>query len=230
VAETEAAGRLLGHEHAVLDGLAKRLAQVGFGQPGHGPEQRVADVASGGRGQAQQALRRSVEPGGALQQQVAQAPRQLTAPVAGGGQQLLGEERVALGAGDDHVRQRCRWRGVGAGLQQRRQLLVLERSELHRQRRARAPHAIRQPAHALGRGAFVRTVGRQQQQPPVVEVVGEEDDQIQGGGIGPVQVLEHEQQGCGGRAVEQQRQRVLEHPQLRARRLPVDLRKPSERA
>jgi hypothetical protein len=35
---------------------------------------------------------RSVELGGALQQQLAQAPRQLAAPLAGGGQQLLGEE------------------------------------------------------------------------------------------------------------------------------------------
>ena len=40
-------------------------------------QQRVPDVAAGGRGQAQQALRRTVEPGHAPQQEVAQAGRQL---------------------------------------------------------------------------------------------------------------------------------------------------------
>ena len=45
-----------------------------------------------------------------------------------------------------------------------------------------------------------------------------------------MQVLEHQQHRCGGRPLAQQRQRVLEHPQLRAHRLPVDLREASERA
>ena len=44
-----------------------------------------------------------------------------------------------------------------------------------------------------------------------------------------MQILEHEQQGRGGGAVEQQRQRLLEHPQLRARRPPIDPRDRSER-
>ena len=124
--------------------------------------------------------------------------RQL-ASLVGGGQQLLGEG-VAFGAGDDHVRQRRR-QGVGARRQQRGQLLVLERSKLQHQRRARAPDALGQPAHPRGRG-LVRAVGRQQQHPPVAEVVGEEDDQVERGGVGPVQVLEHQQHRRGGRAVD----------------------------
>ena len=87
----------------MLDRLAQRLAHVALRQLRDRAEQRVADVAPGGRGQAQQALRRAVEPGDALQQQVAQAARELAAPVARGGEELLGEERVALGAGDDRV-------------------------------------------------------------------------------------------------------------------------------
>jgi hypothetical protein len=98
---------------------------------------------------------------------------------AGGGEELLGEERVALGAGDDRVGQRRRGRGVGVGPEQRRQLLALERSELEQQRGARAPDAVGEPAHALGRGELVRAVGRQQHDPPVAEVVGEEDDQVE---------------------------------------------------
>jgi hypothetical protein len=230
VAETEAARCLHRHQHAMLHRLPQRLAHLGLGQRRHRAEQWVAHVAAGGRGQPQHALGRRVEPRGALQQHLAQATRQRAALVAGGGQQLLGEERVALGAGDDLVRQRRRRQGVGASRQQRGQLLTLERAELDRQRRARAPHAIRQPAHALGRGEFVRAVGRQQQDPPVAQVVGEEDDQVQRGGIGPVQVLEHQQHRRSGRPLAQQLKRLLEHPQLRARRLPIGLRKRSERA
>ena len=45
-----------------------------------------------------------------------------------------------------------------------------------------------------------------------------------------MQVLEHEQHGCGGGAPGEQRQRLLEHPQLRAGRLPVSLPGLPERA
>ena len=44
-----------------------------------------------------------------------------------------------------------------------------------------------------------------------------------------MQVLEHEQHRRGGRALGEQRERLLEHPQLRARRLPVDLPRLAER-
>jgi hypothetical protein len=175
-------------------------------------------------------LRRGVEPGHALQQQVAQATRQLTAAVAGDGEEFFGEEEVAFGAGDDRVGQRHRQGRVGASRQQRRQLLALERAQLQQQRRARAPHAVGEPAHALGRGGLVRAVGRQHHDPPVVEVVGEEDDQIERGGIGPVHILEHQQHRYGSRALAEQRQRLLEHAQLRGRRRPVDLPERSERA
>jgi hypothetical protein len=222
MAEAEAAARLVGHEDAVLDRPAQRLAHDTLRQRRHGAEQRVPDVASCGCGQAQQAPRRGVEPGHTLQQQVAQTARQLAAPVPGG-EELLGEEGIAVGAGDDRLRQRRRQGSIGAGREQRRQLLVLERTELQHQRGAGAPDAVGEPAHALCRGELVRAVGRQQQDRPVVEVVGEEDDEVERGGVGPVQVLEHQQQRCGGRAAGQQRQHLLEHAQLRARRLPVDL-------
>ena len=71
-------------------------------------------------------------------------------------------------------------------------------------------------------------VGREQQNRPVVEVVREEDDEIERRRIGPVQILEHEQHGCGSGALGEQRERLLEHLQLRARR-PVDLPRLPER-
>jgi hypothetical protein len=60
--------------------------------------------------------------------------------------------------------------------------------------------------------------------------VREEDDQVERRGIGPVQVLEHEQHRCGSGAPGEQRQRLLEHPQLRARHTPVSLPRLPKRA
>jgi hypothetical protein len=223
VAEPEAAGRLLGDQHAVVDRLAQRLAHLALGEPRDGGEQRVADVASGGRGQAQQAPRPVVEPGHALEQQVAQATRERTAPLAAGVEQLLGEEGVALGAGDDRRRERRRQRRVGVRLQQRCQLIVAERAELQHQRRARAAHATGQPAHAPGRGVLVRAVGPELEDRQVVQVVGEEDDQVERGGVGPVEVLQHQQQRRAGRALAEQRERLLEQAQPRAGRPRLDV-------
>ena len=76
--------------------------------------------------------------------------------------------------------------------------------------------------HAVGRRRFVGAVGDEQQNPPVVEIVGEEHDEIEGCGIGPVQILEHEQHRCRRCALGEQAERLLEHLQLRARHPGID--------
>jgi hypothetical protein len=217
VAEAEAARRLVGDEHAVLDRLAQRSAQLGLGERRRGAQQRVAHIAPGGRRQPQHALRRGVEPRRARQQQVAQAARQLARVVARGGQQLLGEERVALGARDDRVGQRRRRRAFAPG-EQRGQLVARERAELHHERRAGSPHAVGEAAHALGRCGVVGATGREQQHAPLVEVVREVDDEIERRRVGPVQVLEHEQHRRRRRGVGEQRERVFERARPRAGR------------
>ena|SRR5436190_21442517 len=51
----------------------------------------------------------------------------------------------------------------------------------------------------------------------LVDVTADEDDEVEARGVGPVQVLEHEQdRRCGG-ALGEQRERLFEHLQLRAR-------------
>ena len=144
-------------------------------------------------------------------------------PSSGRGEELLGEEGVAFGAGDDRV-------VSAAGRRRRRAPRAVPSSRRassgpssSTQRRARAPDAVGEPAHAVGRGEFVRAVGREQEDAAVVQVVGEEDDEIERRGVGPVQVLEHEQHRRGGGAVGEQCQRLLEQAQLRARRAPLDL-------
>ena len=87
-----------------------------------------------------------------------------------------------------------------------------ERPQLEQGRRARAPDAVGESTHPLGRGEVVGAIGREQENSPVVEVVGEEDDQVERRRVRPVQILQHEQHGCGGRAFGEQRERVLEDP------------------
>ena len=80
--------------------------------------------------------------------------------------------------------------------------------------------ASAESAHSLRGGELVRAVGREQKDPLVRDVVGEKDHEIQRGRVRPVHVLEHEQHRRRRRTIRQQRQCVLEHAQLRGRRLP----------
>jgi hypothetical protein len=225
VAKAEAAGRPLDDEHTVLHRPAQRLAYLPFRERRDRAEQWVRDVSSGGRCHAQKTLCPAVESRHALQQQHAQGARKLLARFAGGGEELLGEEGVALRTRDDLVRQPHRQKAVGTSGEQRLQLLVLERPEVEQDRRSRPSDAIRKAAHALRRRRLVGAVGGEEQNRPAVEIVREEDGEIERRGIRPMEVLEHEQHRCGGCSVGEQRERVLEDMQLRARPRFVDLRR-----
>ena len=72
-------GRLIGDEDAVLDRLVQRLAHLRLAKSRDSAEERVPDVASDGRCHSHKALRLTVEPIHALQQQVAQTTRKLAA-------------------------------------------------------------------------------------------------------------------------------------------------------
>ena len=109
VAEAKAARRLLGDEHAVLDGHAQRLAHLALRQIRRhhgeaGSRRRVRRLRPDAVGPA--SVDRGAPPAG--QQHVAKAAGECGAVVAGGIEKLLGVERIALGAGDDRVRQN-RW-------------------------------------------------------------------------------------------------------------------------
>ena len=160
VAEAESAGCLIGAEHTMLDGLAQRLARVTLGQPRDRAKQRVGHVAPRRRRDAQQGLCRTIEPVDTLKQQITEPVRELAART-GRGEQLLGEERVALGAGDDRRRQSRGQGRVGVGVQQGGQLFVLERAKLEDYPRPGAPHAVGKPPHALGRCRLVGAVGEE---------------------------------------------------------------------
>ena len=205
MAEPEAARLRLGDQDAALHRRAERVAQGAVGQLRGRVEQRVADLASGRRGQAQHALRLMVEAGDALQQQVAQSLREPRALLARHSEKLLSVEGVALGTGGDLLRQRRGQGTAGMSRDQRRQLVALERAELENERRSGALGPVGKPPHPLGRRGLVGAVGGEQQDRLAVEVVREEDDEIERRVIGPVQILEHEQHGRGSGALSEQR-------------------------
>ena len=180
VAKPEGARGLVGDEDLVLDGLAQRPPHVGLGDRGEGAEQRVADVAPGGGRQPQQALRRGVEPFHPLQQQVAYAAREFGGPARAGREELLGEEGVASGAGDDRVGELGSKPRARRGGEQRRQVLGRERAEVEHEAGTRAPYAVGQPGHAPLRGWLVPAISGEQHHRSFGQVVGEEDDQVEG--------------------------------------------------
>jgi len=161
----------------MLDGLAQRPAHIGLGDRGERAEQRVADVAPGRGRQPQQALGRGIEPFHPLEQQVAHAAREFGGPVLAGREELLGEEGVAFGTGDDGVGRRG---DEQRGGEQRRQVLGRERAKVEHEARTRAPHALGQPGHAPFRGWLVLAAGSEQYHRSFGQVVGEEDDQVEG--------------------------------------------------
>ncbi len=213
MAETEGAARLVGDEDTLLHRLPERVAQIALRQLHSCLEQRVADLTSGCRRQAQHALCRAIEAGDSLQEEVAHGMGELPTIVARNGEQLLGEEGVSLRAGHDRVRYGRRQGSVGVGREERCELVASERTEFENERRAGAPDSVRKPSHALRRGGVVRAVGRKQENRnrPVVEVVRQEDNKIERRDIGPVQILEHEQHGCRNGALAEERERLFEH-------------------
>ena len=97
--ERVAAAVILGHQHVVGDRLAQQLNQVPGRLRRDLGEQIVVHPLAGDGGDLQQPLGRLRQRLHPRQQQVSQRLRQLAGPpvaAAPGGQQLFGEERVAL--------------------------------------------------------------------------------------------------------------------------------------
>ena len=84
--------------------------------------------------------------------------------------------------------------------------------------RARAALQLAYEPEQTRRDGFIRAQRDQQQQPLVVQVAREEAQQVLGGAVGPVEILDHEQdRHLGGETAEQSEQQ-LEQPGLRIRR------------
>ena len=98
------------HHQLAAHRLAERRVDRRRVEVGDLAQQRVADPAADDRGDAQQPLRRRVDAGDTLEDDVADRRRQVGA--SAGGDELLDEERVALGPIGDRVEQA--WRRLDA--------------------------------------------------------------------------------------------------------------------
>ena len=181
------------HQQVVVHRLGQRRLQLAGGQPSDGGHQLVPHPPPGHRGDPQHLLggvRSLLDPG---QQDVGERGRQRLAAAARG-EQLLGVERVALGARDDVLDRLLGHPTLGAGepadevpdlgVRQRRELQPLDAREPHQlgeQRPQRMPTV--QVVGAVGRHDHDRLVDQPGQQ--VAE-------QVAAGPVGPVHVLQHD--------------------------------------
>ena len=126
-------------------------------------------------------------------EQVTDGCRQLLGARAHGLQQLFGEEWVALGAGVYSIHQVRRRRGPQDAGELGRRLAPPEAGQLD-PIDVSAPVQLGQVRAEPGPLGLVTAVGQHQQHPFAAQIVGQEGQQVASGLLGPVQVLDDQQQ------------------------------------
>ena len=223
VAEGEAVAAR--HEHVVAHRRAQRLRQLWLGEARRRGEQRVVHLATAGRGDPDNRPGVRIEGRDADEQGVAQRRRQWPGgAVRRRGHELLGEERVAVGAREDgphQLRRRGRAddsRDLLAGLLER------QRSELEALRDRRGTDVGEEAAQAVAELDLVAAMGADHEDALVPQAPREERHEVERRSVGPVEVLEREEDGTAGRRavdpLQDARMQARDPPggELRARR------------
>jgi len=203
--------RAVGHEQLMRDGLPYGGLVLGRRQARGGPDQLVVGLAAGHRRRAEYLLGGVGQLLHPVEQQRRQPGGQAVVraiPAEGGGEQFLGVVGVALGPGHDVVQ----LGGTDPALRGRRQVLGqgrgIQRGEADRDDAGQPEQLGHHRPERVPAVQVVGAVGADQRDPLPVQHPGQERDQVPGGGIGPVQVLEHQQhRGRRGELGEQ-----AEHP------------------
>ena len=204
----------VGQQHVGRDGLAQPGQQLGLGQAGHLGQEWVGHGRPGHGRDLQHLLGRlgqQLDPG---QQGVAQAGRQLALGTAGGGGQLLDEEGVAAGAGVDPPGQLGRDRRPLDAGQLGRHLGRAEAGQLQALDPAAAVQLGQERPQRVAAVQLVGAVGSDQQEAAVAQVADQEGEQVAGGPVGPVQVLDHQHGPALGAQALQHPEQQLEQPPL----------------
>jgi hypothetical protein len=129
-------------------------------------------------------------------------------------EQLLGEERVALRPGEHRVSQLGRWRCAQDADQLRHGLGPVQPGQLHALDPVGAGQLGQVRAEALV-ARLVVAVGDHHQEPLAAQVPAQEREQVAGGPVGPVQVLQNQDQRGLLAQASQQSEQQLEQPSLR---------------
>ena len=221
VTEPVAPRRAVGDEQPVVDRLAQRLDDLLLAERhGGGQDRRRHRAPRGGR-EADDRPRRRVQALEVREQRVLEQLGELGLVAQRRGDQLLGEERVALRAGADRLDQLGAQRAVALAGDERRELVPRERSELHRERDPAAPQPGGQPVHRVVLAHRVLPPRRDDEHAAVVDGVRQEGEEVERRPVGPVQVLEHQHDRRGGAETLERRAHRLEQVQLRRARVPV---------
>ena len=195
------------HEHVVGHRRAQRIEECRLGQVGDGGEQPMAGLRAGGRGHAQhraRVLRHGLQ---AQAQELAEGGRQRAGRAAGGGEQLLGEERVALAA---RVQPRDE-PGIGGVAEDpgdlSRELGGREGLELDPLHSFAALLLGHERAQRMASVQLVAAIGADEQDALVAQAAQQRGEELEGRAVGPMQVLDRDQEGrVGGQLVEQSAQ------------------------
>ncbi len=180
--------------HLRLDRFPQPGRQFGLVDPADGGEQGVVEPRRHGEHPQQRArpLRQAFDP---QQQRVAQGGGEAATTVGAGREQLLGKERVAFAAVEealDHLGVRGGADDVG---ELRRHLAAVERGELQPPHVAPAGQLRQQRPHRVAAVELVGAVGDHGQQPALVrQAGGEVGEEAAGRVVGPVGVVEPEDQ------------------------------------
>ena len=179
------------HQDVVLDGFAQGLVEFQLPQPGDLGERRVHHRLVGHRdnpGDPPGVRRQPLEPG---QQHLGQPGGQVAA-LGLGGEQLLGEERVALGAGDDVGHDVGGQRLVGQRFDELARVGGPERVQVDAFDGGEPEQLGQQAAQRVAPVHVLLAVAAHDQQPLGPQPAEQEGQQVAGRGVGPVEILEQD--------------------------------------
>ena len=211
VAERVEPGRRVVHEHGAVDRLAQGGQQLPVVDVRRHAQQLVVDRAARAGDHAQHLLRARRERLDAQQQAREQPALEPGAGGRPGGGERLDEERHALGALEDLALQLGRRRAAKDRLEQRLDAVGRQRADLERL----DPQLVEQESHV---GCVVELLLAHRHHGPealLAQVMDQEAQEVARGRIGPLQVLDHEQDGRGGGELAQQREQRAEQARLR---------------
>ena len=144
------------------------------------------------------------------QEEVAQVRRERRPGVHLGREQLLDQERVALRATGDRLHQGGRERLAADLLQESRHLAAVEPAQLDARRPAAALELRQDGKEGMAPVELVGAEGCDERRSPAAQASREVGEQLERGSVGPVDVLEHEDEGAGHTVEEAPDS--LEHP------------------
>ena len=193
----------------MLHGLPQGLGELELGQRRDRAEQLVRTHPGPPRPPSAAPSGCRVQAGDVREQHVPQRGRKRRLPARGGREQLLREERIALGASED----RCRRAPPDGAVA----LPATPAPRLRRGRAARAPARPPRGRRSAGDASrwsgspgrtSSRAVGADEQDARLGHAVGEKGEQVEGRGVGPVEILQRHDD------------RILARPAARARGRP----------